>query len=94
MTHSLWKFERHARYVMSLVALMMILTLLLLKTGLVSTTPSYKSQAWYSSSTHAGFVITTEYADEAGCRSAEKGASNACRSGLSLTSNESKYRVR
>ncbi len=94
MTASLWKFERHARYVMSLVALLMILTLLLLKTGLVSTTPSYKSQSWYSVSHRAGVVITTEYTDEAGCRSSEKSPSIVCRSGQSLTANESKYRIR
>lgn len=94
MTASLWRFERHARYVMSLVALLLILTLLLLKTGLVSTAPSYKSQAWYSLSNRAGFVITTEYADEAGCRSAEKSPSIVCRSGQSLTAKESQYRIR
>jgi hypothetical protein len=90
MTDSLWIFERRARYLMSVITLLLVLALLLFKTGLVSTAPSYKDQAWYSVSEQAGFVVTTEYADEAECRSSEKSSSTACWSGKYLAANESK----
>jgi hypothetical protein len=94
MTDSLWAFERRARYLMSVIALLLVLALLLFKTGLISTTPSYKDQAWYSVSEQAGFVVTTEYADEAECRSSAKSSSAACRPGKYLAANESKDHFR
>ncbi|MDB5763646.1 MAG: hypothetical protein JWQ21_2641 [Herminiimonas sp.] len=90
MTNSLLTFERRARYLMSFIALLMIVALVLFKTGLVSTAPSYNAQAWYSVSDHAGFVITTEYADEAACRSSAP--SIVCRSGKYLTAAAGKQR--
>lgn len=89
MTESLRTFERRARYLMSVITLLLVLALLLLKTGLVSTAPSYKDQAWYSISEQTGFVITTEYADEAECRSSEKSSSVGCWPGKYLAANES-----
>ena len=40
MADSLWTFERRARYLMSVITLLLVLALLLFKTGLVSTAPS------------------------------------------------------
>jgi hypothetical protein len=85
--NSLWTFERRARYLMSVISFFLIVGVVLFNLGWISTTSSYDSQAWYSFSEHAGFVITTEYADEAGCRSSEKPPSTVCRSGKSLLAN-------
>ncbi len=94
MADFLHTLERRARYLMGFVSLMLILALMLWKTGLVSTAPSYKNDAWYASSSRAGLVITTEYADEAACRSSNPASSITCRSGKSLAANEGATVVR
>lgn len=94
MTESLRTVERRARYLMGFVSLLLVLALMLWKTGLVSAAPSYKNDAWYASSNRAGLVITTEYADEAACRSSNPASSIACRSGKSLAANQGESLVR
>jgi hypothetical protein len=87
MTNLFWTVERRARYLMSIVSLVLLAGVVLFNLGWISTTPSYNSQAWYSFNEQAGFVVMTEHADEAGCRSSEKPPSVVCRSGKSLTAN-------
>ena len=76
-------FERRARFVMGFAALVAVMLGLTLKTGLVSTMPSYERQSWYLVSEHGGFVVSTQVDDEAVCRK-RASASTVCRSGQSL----------
>jgi hypothetical protein len=90
MMYALLKWERRARYLMGIVAVLSIMAVILYKTGLVSTGPSYDDRAWYSFSRHAGVVIFTEHGTEAACRSAEKLPEIVCHSGKSLLTGQSK----
>jgi hypothetical protein len=83
MALSIAVVERRARYIMCFVSLLLVLILLAFKAELITSAPSYKGQAWYQLSERAGFVITSEYADETECRRTEK-PSAICRSGKSL----------
>lgn len=65
------KFERIARYVMSGIALLALLTWVAFELGWVATTPSYKNEGWYLVGGNTRFIITSEYADEAACRRSE-----------------------
>ena len=88
MIRTLSTLERRARYLMAVVAILSVIAVMLYKTGLVATEPTYHHQAWYSFSTHAGFVISTEHNDETACRSAEKLPSIVCYSGRSLMTDQ------
>lgn len=90
MTPTLSKLERRARYAMGVVAILSVLAVVLYKTGLVTTEPTYNDHAWYSFSKHAGFVISTEHNTEEACRSAERLPSIICHSGKSLTGDQRK----
>jgi hypothetical protein len=83
MAISIAVIERRARYIMCIISLLLVLIVLAFKADLISSTPSYKGQAWYVQNSHNGFVVTSEYADEAECKRNEKSAA-ACRSGISL----------
>ena len=75
--------ERRARFVMGSAALVAVVLGLTLKTGLVSTMPTYERLSWYLVSEHNGFVVSSQVDDEAACRK-RASASVACRSGQSL----------
>lgn len=90
MIRTLSTLERRARYLMSILAILSVIGVVLYKTGLVATEPSYDEQTWYSFSKHAGFVVSTEHGDEAACRSAEKLPSIVCHSGKSLLADQRK----
>lgn len=90
MIQTLSTWERRARYAMAVVAILSLLALVLYKTGLVATEPTYDDQAWYSFSKHAGFVISTVHSNEAACRSEEKLPSIVCHSGKSLMTDRRK----
>lgn len=62
------KFERIARYVMSGIALLALLTWAAFELGWVATMPSYKNEAWYLVGGNTQFIIASEYTDEAACR--------------------------
>jgi len=82
--------ERRARYLMAVFAIFSVIAVVLYKTGLVATEPTYDDRAWYSFSKHDGFVISTEHGDEAACRSAEKLPSIVCHSGKFLITDQRK----
>jgi hypothetical protein len=77
-------WERRARFLMGIVCVLLATGALMFKLGWISTASSYSDSAWYSVSEHAGFVVTTEHADEAGCKAAAQTAAVICRSGKSL----------
>jgi hypothetical protein len=83
MAVSIGMLERRARYLMGAVAIAAAAVLMAFKMGWISTAPSYKENAWYLVGGNASFVITSEYADEADCRSKET-ASAVCRPGKVL----------
>ena len=90
MIRTLSTLQRSARYLMGVIAILSVIAVILYKTGLVATEPTYDEQTWDSLSNNAGFVISTEHGDEAACRSAEKLPSIICHSGKSLIADQRK----
>jgi len=77
-------WERRARYTMAALTALLAVNAFLFKAGWISHTASYRDSAWYSAREHAGFIITTEHADEAGCKVAAQQPGVTCRSGRVL----------
>lgn len=75
--------ERHARYAMSVVAILAVLAGIGLRAGLINKAPFYHDDHWYLESSRSSFVIISEHADEQQCRDQEK-PFTSCRSGRSL----------
>lgn len=83
-------WERRARFILGGLAAVLAVIALLFKAGWISSAPSYDDAAWYSASEHAGFIVTTEHANEAGCRAAAQQPGVICRSGRSFAAERSK----
>lgn len=79
----LYGLERRARQVMGVAASCVAIVGLSFEAGLVRTAPSYERQSWYVVREHAGFIVTSEVADEAACRKREE-RSSTCHSGASM----------
>ena len=90
MAVSIVMLERRARYLMGAVAVLAIAGLAAFELGWISTAPSYKENAWYLVGGNADFIVTTEYADEAACRSKES-TSAVCRPGKALLDDAQAY---
>lgn len=87
MSAKISTIERRARYVMGMGSVVVVLSAMAFKSGLISTAPTYDFRSWYLVSEHTGFLVTSVYADEAQCRSNQK-PSSVCRSGKSLIDEE------
>lgn len=92
MAVSLAMLEKRARYLMGAVAIVAVAGLAAFRVGWISTSPSYKENAWYLVGGNSNFVITSEYADETACRSKENGSS-VCRSGKALLKESRAYQT-
>jgi hypothetical protein len=80
---SMLRLERRARHLMAAASLLLVLIPAAFHTGLIAAAPTYNLQAWYAQGGLSGFVVTSEYADEAECRRNEK-PSTVCRSGAKM----------
>jgi hypothetical protein len=74
--------ERYARYVMGVISFLALMVWLTFKASLFSM-PSYNGHAWYIVSNRSGYVLASEYKDEAECKRHET-AYSVCVSGKSF----------
>ena len=81
----LFRIERHARLVMGGIALLTVVGLLLFKTGLIQSQPSFNAYDWYTVSTvRQGVAVTHKADNEASCRAKSRLASVTCVQGRAL----------
>jgi putative AlgH/UPF0301 family transcriptional regulator len=89
MTISAVTVERRARYTMSAVCGLMLFGMAAWDAGWLQREPSYKNDSWYLVNEHSGFVVTSEFQDEAACMREEK-TPGSCHSGKSLIADQAK----
>lgn len=85
MSPRLFRIERKARLFMGGFALLTILFLLLVKTQLIQTQPSFDTYSWYAvSNVNAGMTVTHKADNEAACRVQSRLGTVTCLQGRSL----------
>ena len=85
MPSSFCRIERHARLVMAGLALLALAVLLLFKTQLIQSRPSFDAYGWYEVSTvSAGLTLTRRADSEAACREKSRLPAVSCLQGKSL----------
>ncbi|MDB5759010.1 MAG: hypothetical protein JWM30_2299 [Burkholderia sp.] len=85
MPTRLFRIERSARLFMGGLALLTLLFLLLLKTQLIQTQPSFDAYGWYAvSKVNAGMTVTHKADNEAACRAQSRLGAVTCLQGKSL----------
>jgi hypothetical protein len=85
MSPRLFRIERSARLFMGGLALLTLLFLLLFKTQLIQSQPSFDTYGWYAvSKVNAGMTVTHKADNEAACRAQSHLGSVTCLQGKSL----------
>ncbi|MBC7500646.1 MAG: hypothetical protein H7315_09120 [Herminiimonas sp.] len=87
MSSKIMMVERRVRSVAVVVTVALVLAAGAVQAGLISRAPSYNFQAWYLVTEHTGFLVTSEYADEAACQR-KRNATSVCQSGRTLIDHE------
>ena len=87
MPTRLFRIERSARLFMGGLALLTLLVLLLFKTQLIQSQPSFDTYGWYAvSKVNAGMTVTHKAESEAACRAQSRLGAVTCLQGKSLNS--------
>lgn len=85
MSPRLFRIERKARLFMGGLALLTIVFLLLFKTQLIQSQPSFDTYGWYGvSKFNAGMTVTYRADNEAACRAQSRLGAVTCVQGKSL----------
>jgi hypothetical protein len=85
MSPSLFRIERHARLLMGAVAFLTIVVLLLFKTQLVQSQPSFDAYGWYMvSKLNEEMSVAHRAENEAACRARSHRTGVTCLQGQSL----------
>jgi hypothetical protein len=85
MLPRLFRIERKARLLMGGLALLTIVFLLLFKTQLIQSQPSFDTYGWYAvSKVNAGMTVTHKADSEAACRARSPLGAVTCLQGKSL----------
>nr|WP_314630038.1 hypothetical protein [uncultured Noviherbaspirillum sp.] len=85
MSPSLFRIERHARLLMGGAAFLTIVALLLFKTQLVQSQPSFDAFGWYTvSQLNEGMSVAHRAENEAACRARSQRTGVTCLQGQSL----------
>ena len=85
MLPRLFRIERKARLIMGGFALLTILSLLLFKTQLIQSQPSFDAYGWYTvSKVNAGMTVTHRADNESACRAESLLGAVTCLQGKSL----------
>ena len=87
MSSKIMMVERRVRSVAVVVTVALVLTAGAVQAGLISSAPSYNFRAWYLVTEHTGFLVTSEYVDEAACQR-NRNATSICHSGRTLIDQE------
>jgi hypothetical protein len=85
MPNLLFRLERRARLLMGGLACLTLLVLVLLKTGLVQTQPTYDAYGWYTvNAVNPAMTIARRMDNESSCRESARAGAISCMQGKSL----------